>query len=74
MSQTNYVVALYNRRWTVLLNGYVVGPYPSQAAAVRAAIAAARENGPGSEVLIRSEDDDRTVWRHGGAEPLMQSA
>jgi hypothetical protein len=74
MARTRYCVVLHKRKWTILLNGGYYGPYPTQQAAIDAAILAAQKNGRNSLVLLQDEDETyKTVWPYGD-ESLLLSA
>ena len=65
MNRIQYLVTVYRGLWFVILQGRRHGPYPSQQAAIDEAVRGA-QTVPGSEVLVKSGDDQvRTVWTDG---------
>lgn len=73
MSRAQYVVVLHEDEWTVSFDGRHYGPYPTQAAAIEAAIGSANAVGSGgqeAEVLVQGRDNIfRTEWTYGQQDP-----
>lgn len=65
MSRIQYFVTLYQGQWHVSHNGRRYGPYRTQADAIAAARASAR-NTPNSQVLVQGQNNQfRTEWTYG---------
>lgn len=69
MSRAHYYVVLHQNEWKISFNGTHYGPYPSQAAAIQTAVAAAHssgEKGHDAQVLIQGVNNQfRTEWTYG---------
>jgi hypothetical protein len=77
MARTRYFVVLHKNEWKIKFNGEHYGPYPTQRAAIRAAIDTAHkagENGLDTEVLVQglNHHQFRTEWTYGHA-PFLPS-
>jgi hypothetical protein len=70
MARVQYFVVLHQGQWKISLNGAHHGPYATQAAAIRAAVDAAKKEGDknpnGAQVLVQGENNQfRTEWTYG---------
>lgn len=69
MAHERYYVVFHEEQWQIKHNGQYSGPYPTQAAAIRAAIDAAQkdgERGNEAQVLVHGEDLlFRAEWTYG---------
>ena len=69
MAHAQYVVVLHEDQWKVSFEGKYYGPYPTQNAAIEAAIGsahAAGASGRDTEVLVQTMSNTfRTEWTYG---------
>lgn len=66
MARIQYFVVLHEGRWKINYNGKHFGPYPTQKAAIRAAVDAAHTAKGDSQVLVQGQDNRfRTEWTYG---------
>jgi hypothetical protein len=66
LASVQYAIVLHNREWKISFNGRHYGPYATKAAAMAAAVAAARratEHGYQPQVLVQGGDYRfRSAW------------
>lgn len=66
MARNQYFVVSHQGEWKISHNQKHYGPYPTQKAAIRAAVDAAHESKGDSQVLIQGENNQfRTEWTYG---------
>jgi hypothetical protein len=69
MAREQYVVVLHEQQWKISYDGKHYGPYPTQKAAIDAAVTAAHDAGTkgyDAQVLVQGADNRfRTEWTYG---------
>lgn len=66
MARDQYFVVIHNNEWKISYNGKHYGPYPTQRAAIRAAVDAAHKAKGDAQVLVQGTDNKfRTEWTYG---------
>jgi len=69
MARTQYFVVLQGGEWKIKVNDTHLGPYPTQKAAIKAAVDAAHAagaKGHDAQVLVQGTDHKfRTEWTYG---------
>ena len=69
IARVQYVVVLRDNEWKIAFDGKHFGPYPSQRAAIGAAVNAAHTaggQGHDAQVLVQGRDNKfRTEWTYG---------